>query len=109
MREYIDILEDDEDRAFDEQNKREKHIEELIRYAFKAVGLEISDENFSINYSEDPDREATVLLYDIEASLSNLAKLQETGLADGYKISSGDMKLYVTFIVKPEMDYAKIG
>ncbi len=119
MRKYIDILnEQDYDSdtgpsenrydAFEKAYAREKHIEQLIRFAFKKLGLQINtDISYDVVY-EDSDREASVTLHDEPISVKVLTKLFETGLADDYIFEHSSHGFRITFTVKPELDNAKI-
>lgn len=116
MRNFIKLIEDFEedesdDEVFGAQLDREKHVEQLIRYAFKKIGLPIREGGNSILYSEDFDREATVRLDDPEYSLDQLMKLKETGLSSEFHVaaSASNMdELVIRFTVDPLIDSAKI-
>lgn len=116
MRNFIKLIEDfegedEEDRESSARFTREKHVEQLIRYAFKKIGLPIRDGSNSILYMEEFDREATVRLDDSEYTLDQLMRLKETGLASEFHIaaSASNMdELVIRFTVDPLIDSAKI-
>lgn len=95
IREQDDVLDsEDHDDHDDGSYEREKKVSLLILRAFRKCGLQVSEHRdkhsgtrdsgdywgHDVLYTED-DREATVTLD--EAELSDLVKLQSSGLIDG--------------------------
>lgn len=97
---------DEQDRLDSEQLQRERRINQLIALAFKRIGLSIADDG--IFYQEDVNREARVTLDDSEVDLGTLIRLQQTGLADRYVVSTDvDGELQIVFNVSPNLDFVK--
>lgn len=99
IREQDDVLDDDDDHD-DGVYEREKKVSLLILRAFRKCGLQVAEHEskhsgtrdhddywgYDVLYTED-EREATVTLDDAE--LSDLVKLQDSGLIDGKCTVSG--------------------
>ena len=97
---------DEEDEADDAQRDREVKIGRLIALAFRKIGLAIADDG--VFYDEGNEREALVTLDDSEVDLALLVRLQQTGLADRYRIWAAGHELIVMFAVSPALDDASL-
>jgi hypothetical protein len=114
MRSYIDIITENDnyadpeldalDRAYD----REKHIVGLIHFAFDKIGLTISQDSYSVMY-DDTTRVVEVTLDDAVNGfpLASLARLNETGLGDDFRIEPAQFSLKVVFTAAEGLEHAR--
>ena len=91
-----------DDAEIDARCVREAKIARLIGVAFARLGLAIVD----VFYQEDCDREAAVTLYNDTVDLCLLAGLQDSGLAQSYRVWGTCHELHVVFRVVPDLDDA---
>lgn len=111
MRNFINLIEDSNDG--DDFGDREHHVEQMIRFAFDKLGLTINHNSYAVQYDAS-SRAAEVTLEDQEVSLSQLARLAETGLAQdnslsGFTIHWTSNALMIAFAVSVDLDQATIS
>jgi hypothetical protein len=101
MRKFINCITEDQDED-------EDHVTTLVRYAFDKLGFELRG-NFPIMVDMRSMRGEVKIEGKLDGiPLSQLIRLNDSGLADDYSIDSDSDSLIIVFTVSPNMIHAVI-
>lgn len=103
--EEAERLQAEEDEIASQRYARESRVEAILTRAVDKMGLTLVDENYSVSYSEEDGREATIKIDDAP-TLEQLQALASLGSA--LKVSAYNSVLHVTLTIGEGIENARI-